>query len=246
MTMSDLNQYIPLKQIVSYALDETDQSIGSFDRFWIMAFRALADLFMDIYAESITVRIPVSGNKTVAFPSDYISWVKIGVLNNNGEVSTLKINNALTTYKGTNPNRIEKLTSDITDALPLLLNNPYYLNYYNGGQYQPLFGVGGGLIQYGECRVDDKNNLIILSPDFRFDSIILEYISSPEKNGDYQVPLACQEAVISFIKWKSKQGSRDEYIAEKINARRRMPNKRVNLQNINAVIRESNGQKLLA
>lgn len=242
--MSDLNQYIPLKQIVSYTLDETDQSIGSFDRYWVMAFRALADLFLDILAEAITVRLPVSGNKTVAFPSDYISWVKIGILNDNGEVSTLKINNALTTYKDTNPNRLEKLTADITDSIPLMLNNPYYFNYYYNGQYNPLFGVGGGLVQYGECRIDDKNNLIVLAPDFRFDSIILEYISSPEKNGDYQVPIIAQEAIISFIKWKSKQGSRDEYIAEKINARRRMPKKKVSLQRINQILRESEAQKL--
>jgi hypothetical protein len=242
--MSDLNQYIQLKQIVSYTLDETDQSIGSFDRYWVMAFRALADLFLDILAEAITVRLPVAGNKTVAFPSDYISWVKIGILNDNGEVSTLKINNALTTYKDTNPNRLEKLTADITDSIPLMLNNPYYFNYYYNGQYNPLFGVGGGLVQYGECRIDDKNNLIILAPDFRFDSIILEYISSPEKNGDYQVPIIAQEAIISFIKWKSKQGSRDEYIAEKINARRRMPNKKVSLQRINQILRESEAMKL--
>jgi hypothetical protein len=197
-------------------------------------------------AEIVTVRLPVSGNKTVAFPADYISWVKIGILNNHGEVSTLKINNALTTYKDTNPNRIEKLTSDITDAFPSILNNPFYLNYFYNNTYQPLFGVGGGLIQHGSCRVDDKNNIIILEPDFKFDSIILEYLSSPEKNGDYQVPIICQEAIISFINWKCKLGPREEYIAEKINARRRMPKKKVNLQNINAVIRESNGMKLLA
>jgi hypothetical protein len=83
-----------------------------------------------------------------------------------------------------------------------------------------------------------------LAPDFRFDSIILEYISSPEKNGDYQVPIIAQEAIISFIKWKSKQGSRDEYIAEKINARRRMPNKKVSLQRINQILRESEAMKL--
>jgi len=243
---TDIAKYVPLKTVVSYCLDENNQSGGEFDRAWVLGFRALVDLLFDITAETITVRLPVGGNKTVAFPHDYISWVKIGILNNNGEVSTLKINNAITTYADTNPNRISKLSSDITDAFPSLLNNPYYLNYYYNGQYQPLFGVGGGLVQYGECKVDEANNLIILSPEFRFDSIILEYISSPENNGDYQILTACQEAVIAFIKWKSKQGTRDEYIAEKINARRRMPKKKVNLQNINAVIRESNGQKLLA
>lgn len=243
---TDIKQYVPLKQIVSYCLDEGDQSIGSFDRAWVLGFRALVDMLFDVTAEAITVRLPVSGNKTVPFPNDYLSWIKIGILNNNGEVSTLKINNALTTYKDTNPNRLEKLTADVSDAFPFLLSNPYYLNFYYNGQYQPLFGVGGGLVQFGECRVDDKNNLIILPPDFRFDSIILEYISSPEKNGDYTVPIVCQEAIIAFIKWKSKQGAREEYIAEKINARRRMPKKKVHLQSINQTLRESNGMKLLS
>lgn len=242
--MTDIEQYIPLKTVVSYCIDENNESIGSFDRAWILGFRALVDMFFDVTAEAITVRLPVSGNKTVAFPSDFLSWIKIGILNDNGEVSTLKINDALTTYKDTNPNRLEKLTSDITDSIPLLLNNPYYFNYYYNGQYQPLFGVGGGLVQYGECRIDDKNNLIILPPDFRFDSIILEYISSPEKNGDYQVPIIAQEAIVAFIKWKSKQGAREEYIAEKINTRRRMPKKKVSLQKINQILRESEAQKL--
>lgn len=242
--MTDLQQNVPLKRIVSYCVDETEQSIGSFDRYWVLAFRALVDLLLDISGEPISVRLPVDGNKTVQFPVDYITWTKIGILNNNGEVCTLKINNALTSFKDTNPNRLEKLTADVSDAFPFLLSNPYYLNFYYNGQYQPLFGVGGGLIQFGECKVDEENGLIILPPDFRFDSIILEYISSPEKNGDYTVPLACQEAVIAFIKWKAKQGPREEYIAEKISARRRMPKKKVTLQVINQVIRESESMKL--
>lgn len=244
--MTDIQKYVPLKTIVSYCIDEEEQSIGSFDRYWVFAFRGLVDLLFDVTAEPITVRLPVLGNKTVPFPADYISWNKIGILNNNGEVSTLKINNALTKYADSNPNRIQKLTSDITDTYPLLINNPYYLNYYYNGIYQPLFGVGGGLVQYGECTVDEKNNLIVLNPEFIYDSIILEYISSPEKNGDYAVPLYTQEALVAWIKWKAKRGSRQEYIAEKTNARRRAPKKRVNLQSFNQIIRESNGQKLLA
>lgn len=241
---TDIEQYVPLKRIVSYMIDETNESIGSFDRAWVLAFRGLVDMLFDVTAEPLTVRLPLLGNKTVPFPSDYLAWVKIGVLNENGEVSTLKINNALTTFKDTNPNRLQQINGDINDAAPLLLGSPFYLNYYYNNTYQPLFGVGGGLIQYGECRVDDENNIIVLPPDFRFDSIILEYFSSPEKNGDYTVPIVAQEAIIAFIKWKSKTGSRDEYYAAKIEARRRMPKKKVHLQQINQVLRESEGQKL--
>lgn len=241
---TDITQYVPLKRIVSYCLDEDNQSIGSFDRGWILAFRGLIDMLFDVTAQPITVRLPVPDSKVVPFPADYLTWSKIGILNNKGEVSTLKINNALTTYKDTNPNRIQKLTSDITDSFPLLLDNPYYLNYYYNGMYQPLFGVGGGLIQYGECRIDEGNNVVVLSPDFAYTSIIFEYISSPESNGDYEVPLVAQEAIIAFIKWKSKTGTREEYYAEKTNTRRRMPKKKVTLQAINQVIRESEAMKL--
>lgn len=242
--MSDIKQYVPLKQIVSYCVDETNESIGSFDRAWVLAFRGLVDMMFDVTAHPVTVRLPVPDSKVVPFPSDYITWSKIGILNNKGEISTLKINNALTTYKDTNPNRIGKLTSDITDSFPLLLDNPYFLNYYYNGMYQPLFGVGGGLIQYGECRVDEENNVVVLSPEFQYTSIMFEYICSPEKNGDYEVPLAAQEAIIAFIKWKSKTGDRQDYISAKIDARRRMPKKKFVLQKINQYIRESEAMKL--
>lgn len=241
---TDIQQYVPLKRIVSYTLDETNQSMGSFDAYWVLAFRGLIDMLFDITAQAITVRLPITAQKTVPLPAGYLSWIKIGILNDNGEVSTLKINNALTTYKDNNPNRITDLTADINDAFPLLTSNPYYMNFFYNGTYQPLYGVGGGLIQYGECRVDDANNIIILDPQFRYDHIILEYLNSPEKNGDYEVPIVCQEAIISFIKWKAKQGTRDEYIAEKIAARRRMPKKKVHLQTINQILRESEAQKL--
>lgn len=244
--MSDIQSYIPLKTIVSYTVDELNSSDGDFDKYWILAFRALVDMFLDITAEPITVRLPVSPNQTVPFPADYISWVKIGILNADGQVSTLKINNAISTFKDNNPNRLTQLDPDITDKLPILLNSPFYVNYFYNGMYQPLFGVGGGLIQYGDCRVDEKNRVVVLSPHFKYDHIIFEYFSSPEKNGDYTVPIQTQEAIIAFIKWKTKTGSRDEYMAEKISARRRMPKKKISLQQINQVIRESNGMKLLS
>lgn len=242
--MTDIESYVPLKQVVSYALDENDQSVGSFDKYWVLGFRALVDLLIDITAEPITVRLPVAGNKTVAFPADCLSWSKIGQLNAHGEIVTLKINNALTTYKDNNPNRISQLTPDVNNSINALAANPFYLNYYYNGTYLPLFGVGGGVITYGECRVDEANRVIILNTDFQYDSIMFEYISAPQKNGDYTIPLTCQEAVIAFMKWKDKKGSREEYMAEKIAARRRMPNKKVHLQSVNQVIRESEAMKL--
>lgn len=243
--MSDILKYVPLKQIVSYTLDELNKSEGDFDSAWILSFRALIDMLFDVTAEPITIRVLVNGNQTANLPPDCISWVKIGIMDECGKLNTLKINNSISTVKDTNPNRLNYLTADVQGGFPFL-NSPFFLNYYYNGIYQPLFGATGGLVTYGECRVDEKNNVIVFPPDFKYTSILLEYISSPEKNGDYTVPTACQEAIIAFIKWKMKMGQREDYIAEKINARRRMPKKRVNLQMVNDVIRESRGQKLLS
>lgn len=243
--MSDIQKYVQLKTIVSYCLDECNKSEGDFDSFWILGFRALVDMLFDITAEPLTIRILLNGNQTANLPPDYISWVKIGIMDDNGRLNTLKINNALSTLKDTNPNRLNYLAEDINGGFPFI-NSPFFFNYYYNGIYQPLFGATGGLVTYGECRVDEKNNIIVFPPDFKYTSVLLEYISSPEKNGDYTVPLCCQEAIIAWIKWKAKLGAREDYIAEKINARRRMPKKRVNLQMINEVIRESRGQKLLS
>jgi hypothetical protein len=243
---SDVKQYVPLKQIISYFLDEPPQkSMGDFDSCWVLAFRAMVNLLLDITAEPLTIRILVNGNQTANFPPDYLSWVKIGIMDENGKLSTLKVNNSISTVKDTNPNRLNYLTADVQGGFPFL-NSPFFLNYYYNGIYQPLFGATGGLVTYGECRVDEENKVIVFPPDFKYTSILLEYISAPEKSGDYTVPIACQEAVIAYIKWKMKLGTREEYMAEKIDARRRMPKKRVNLQQVNEVIRESRGMKLLS
>ena len=239
-----LTQFIPLRTVVAYFMDEKNLSDGDQDKYWILGMRALTELNYDIAAQPKTVRLPLLGNKTVPFPADLLSWTKIGLLNSHGEVVTLKINNGLTNFRDNNPNRLEQLTPNINNSVGSLAYAPFYLNYYYNDGYYNLFGVGGGLIQYGEVSVDSANRVILMPSDFKYENIILEYISSPERDTDFLVPLALQEAIICFMAWKCKLGSRDEYIAEKINARRRMPGKKVTLQTIEQVIREPNTMRL--
>lgn len=244
MPETDIQPYVPLKTVVSYFLDQYDKSMGDFDKAWVIAFRALVALGFSISFEPITVRLPVSANKTVKFPDDCISWTKVGVLNNVGEVSTLRINNALTTYKDTSPNRLSHLTPDVQNAVPMILGFPFFFNYYDNGLYYNLFGVGGGLIQYGSCRIDEKNRVVVLEPDFIYSSIIFEYISSPQKNGDYAIQIQLQEAVIAFLEWKFKLNTDQNFYARTIEARAMLPGKKVSLQSVNQVLREPNGMKL--
>lgn len=59
-----------------------------------ISFRALACLNQDISEESQSVKLHLSGNKTVALPSDYLSWSNIGIMKDNGQISIFKTNNA--------------------------------------------------------------------------------------------------------------------------------------------------------
>ena len=243
--MSDeIGKYTPLKTIVSYAMDANNMSEGDQDKVWLIGLRGCVDLNYEFGAEPKTVRLPVLPNKTVPFPADCLSWTKIGLLNTNGEMVTLKINNGLTTFRDTNPNRLEDLTPNINNSVSALTAAPIYLNYYYMNSYYNLFGLGNGLIQYGECRVDDGNQVVVLSPHFKYDSIMFEYISSPTRQEDYIVETALQEAIIAFIEWKLKLAPREMYVAAKVEARRRKQGKKVTLQNLNQVLRESDGMKL--
>lgn len=230
-------KYESLKSVVAYFCDQYDRSDGDQDKFWILGLRGLENMHYNISAEPKTVRLPVDANQTVRFPADYVDWVKIGLLNNQGEVSTLKINNALTTFRDNNPNRLALLTPDINNGWVGNFNAPY-LNYYNDGLYETFYGIGqSGLIQYGECRVDEKNNVVVLSPTFQYSSIIFEYISCPERDMDYLVDRRLREALIAFIAWKCKLDTRENFYGAQIEARRMI--QPVEMQSFNETIRRN-------
>lgn len=231
-------KYIPMSEVVAEFLDQYDKSQADEDKAWIIGMRGLESISFNIAAEPKTVRIPKLGNNTVLFPADYVSWVKIGILNSNGEVLTLRVNNSLTTFRDNNPNRLELITPDVDSGLNSGRLSGAYLNWWDGQGYTPLFGVGHGIQNFGECRVDETNNLIVLGTDFSYDSVILEYISCPSKDTDYKVDRRLREPLISFIAWKFKLDTDTNYYARLLESRRMMTP--FNLQTFNQVIREQN------
>ena len=237
---TDLGKYVQLKTIVSYFLDEYSKGMDYFDKAWIMAFRALADIGLNIAFEPMTVRLPVNeGNLTVSLPAGYIRWTKIGLINSSGEVVCLKRNQSLSKWRNNNPNRLANNFPDTPDIdIGYLAQSPFFFNYYFGSVYSPYFGAtGGGLITYGDFDVDEVNNVIVFQPSFSAPDLLLEYIGSPQANGDYQIQTVCQEAVIAFIAWKFRLNTEQNYYGRLIEARRKL--KPVNLQEIQQAIREN-------
>jgi len=151
-------KYIPIMEVVAQFLDEYDKSVGDEDKAWGMAFRGLELMHFNTAAEPKTVMLPILGNKTALLPSDYVNWNKVGIRGEDGKVLTLIINDALTEYKDLHPDRLSQITADVNNGS----YSNVWLNWWSDGIYQPLFGLGYGVQNFGECRVDEKNNLIIL------------------------------------------------------------------------------------
>lgn len=243
----DIGKYTPLMTIVAVFLDAHEKSAGDQDKAWILAFRALAKLNYSFAALPKSIRLPVNANKTVDLPTDYLMWSKIGIMDHDGKINSLKINNSISTLRDTNPNRLTYLTPDINSGIDSLFAAPFFFNFFNNGVFQNMyFGVQGGLIQYGECRIDEKNRVIILDEHFKYDHVLMEYISSPQRDNDYVVDNILTEPIIAFLEWKTGVGQREEFYACCVEARRSMPGKRVTLQNINEIIRQTQGMYLKA
>jgi len=227
-------KYIPIMEVVAQFLDEYDKSVGDEDKAWGMAFRGLELMHFNTAAEPKTVMLPILGNKTALLPSDYVNWNKVGIRGEDGKVLTLIINDALTEYKDLHPDRLSQITADVNNGS----YSNVWLNWWSDGIYQPLFGLGYGVQNFGECRVDEKNNLIIFDPNFKYSGVLLEYISCPEKDHDYKVDRRLREALITFIAWKFKLATRADFYAAYVEGDRMMYP--FNAQEWNQLVREGN------
>lgn len=201
---NQIQKYVKLSEVVNYYIDEARLTTKDFRRLWAIAFRGLQEIGIDASWTPKVDVVPVNSNLTASLPADYLDWVRVGVFNSVGEIATLRVNEQLTSYKDTDPQRLGDITSQIGTDLNYL-QYPFFYGYGDETGYEHYFGAGSALIQAGECRVDAANSVIILDPQFGYSSIVLEYIASPIMDEDYTIDFKCQEALISFLRWKDIQ-----------------------------------------
>lgn len=200
---------VPLKDVVFMYSEAAKQSDSTFLRLWRTAFRGFVQMGLNSFWSVRTISIVVNPNATATLPPDFIQWVKIGNFNNLGELQILDVNNNLTTFKGTSSNRISQIASEVGLVSIQLTTSPFFgvasLGSTDAPYLQQDFGLGSRLLTVGQCKVDTDNNVILLNTDFPYPHIILEYVSSPIQNDDYQIPIQFQEAMIAWLGWQDVQ-----------------------------------------
>lgn len=193
-------QYINLDDCIYAYIDEAELSIHKYYKLWNLAFRALSELGLDFFYQVKSVKLPVNANLTVNLPPDYLNYSKIGVLNQQGEIIPLSFNSNLTTYADLQPTRLEQ-TQD--PSIPTLLyNTPIWYNYYGDGAYSNLYGLPSGSPFVGSFKIDNQNGLVVLSENFGYEYLMIEYVASPKQGESYYVPIHFKEAIISYLRWK--------------------------------------------
>ena len=220
--------YTTLDKVVrGLIIEQGKNSENEYQRFAQLGIFGLKELSFDTLRQIKTKKITVKSNGSVDLPDDYVTYLKIGKHGNDDRVHWLALDSKR--YLGTDSK--SNTSSGETDDYAYVFRN-YLLN----GERGQMYGLGGGNNANGYYREDKDNNTILFSSGNVGDEIVLEYISdgiTGLSSDQIRVHVFSEEALRSFIHWKSiqrkrnipqyeKEGARRDYYNEKRLARARM------------------------
>jgi len=194
-------QWILLDECITDYLTESEQGNHKYFKLWNLAYRGMQELGLDFFYSIKSVKLPINPNYTVTLPADYLKYSKVGVLNNQGEIIPLSVNNNLTTAFDMQPSRVSQ-TDDPTVVTGYSPQGIVWWNYWNGYGLSNLYGLPSGSPFVGEFKIDEKNGVIVLGQYFSFEYVMLEYVAVPVAGGEYYVPMQFREALIAYLRWK--------------------------------------------
>ena len=194
-------QWVTIDEAITDYLTESEQGNHKYFKCWDLAYRAMTELGLDFFYSVKSVKLPVNPNLTVTLPADYLNYTKVGILNNEGAIIPLTVNNNLTTAFDLQPNRLAQ-TQDPSIVTGYSPQGIVWWNFWNGYGLSNLYGLPSGSPFVGSFKIDNKNGVIVLDQYYDFEYVMLEYIASPVSGGEYFVPIQFKEAVIAYLRWK--------------------------------------------
>ena len=241
--MSTLDEIV--RQCMIYRGDESE---ANYERYYNAAVRGLRDLRFDVSGTPIVKEIDLDNNGMADLPLDFVRYIRIGLINDIGE---------LVSY-GENPNLALQQNTDSSGA-PAVWNAQIASNGASedissySGQYSNVSHVNNhgetigrfygekARVVIGEFKIDTERNKLQVSSKTSRRSVVMEYMSDISKAGsDYTVHPYLEDAVIAYIYWKinqfktgigagEKQYLKTEYYNEKLKASRRFSSKSVSI-----------------
>lgn len=171
-------QWVTIDEAITDYLTESEQGNHKYFKCWNLAFRAMTEMGLDFFYSVKSVKLPVNANLTVTLPEDYLNYTKVGILNNEGAIIPLQVNNNLTTAFDMQPNRLAQ-TQDPSIVTGYSPQGIVWWNFWNGYGLSNLYGLPSGSPFVGSFKIDNKNGVIVLDEYYEFEYVMLEYIASP-------------------------------------------------------------------
>lgn len=204
-------QFVTLDEVIQgLIVDEGKSSEHEYLRYFNIGLRGLKELNFDTVRQIKSVQLQLDSKNTVTLPSDYVSYIKIGVADNNGNVSYMGLRENINFVPGTQSTTVQ----DNTENPPIFSYNNYDNSLW--GRY----GQGGGNNANGYYRENLDDRTIEFSNSNG--PIILEYVSDGSTGltgTEIKVHAFAEEALRSFIYWKSVQRKRAINMNEKMTAK---------------------------
>lgn len=198
---SQHTNWILLDECITSYMNESESSNHKYFRFWHMAFDCMMELGLDFFYSIKTVKMPINANLTVNLPADYLNYSKIGVFNQQGEIIPLSFNSKLSTAFDLLPTRVEQ-TTDNTIATAYNQSGCAWYNYWNGSNVGNLYGLPSGSPFVGSFKIDNAKGVVVLSQDFIYPYLAIEYVASPQEGGEYYLPVQFKQAVMAYLRWR--------------------------------------------
>lgn len=234
--------FIPIDQIVNdFALGvDIDDYVGhiSDNTIRTLALRGIREMGFDILKTVSSIKLPVASNSTVELPDDYVDWIKIGVVGENGIVYALGENKNLnysqkylTDAFGNNVDsdndgvydRVDSKSatasgSPSVDLIDGAFDSYIFRNYALDGSYGALYGVGGGHM-YGDFRINLDQNRIELSTNSGITEVVIEYVRDEARSANPSVHVYAEQALMAYIYYKAVERKSSVPANEKARAR---------------------------
>lgn len=195
---------VKLSSIVAQYLDLVNLGKAEYARAYRVAIRGWRELNWDIVGSVKTVKLPVSANKTIALPDDFISEIDFGRGNLNGGIQSYT--------KTDNFNTVDFLYPKISHTRDDV-NQSYLVSGYDVGTYSLGLGSSNNI---GYYYIDKAKHLIFLSPDNEGGELTLKYLAYSGKDcDDHEINELATEALICYLDWQLSKADRRMGISEK-------------------------------
>ena len=205
---------VTLDQVIRSLIIETGKgSTHEYQRLLQLGTQGLKELSFDVLRQVRTIKLKIQSDGTVILPDDYVGYVKIGIHGADDRIHVLGLDSR------------RYLKTDSTGQDVSEDSNDYYIfrNFMFQGKEGELYGIGGGNNSNGYYREDKENGRLMFSNISVSKTIGIEYISDGVTglSGDQiKVSPYAEEALRSYIYWKSIQRKRSIIQSEKEAARR--------------------------